>query len=179
MTASVHPLHLAGRWRSGFDGHHVCLLHAPGRERVKLTATMDLGRHLHDAHRWDPDLRCVAVLPGNTAHKDHLARLLAAHRKPIIGDWYEPAPAMKLAERIRQRLATVDAGTGREAILTVLADLDPSIADLQRLWRNGTSTATIAALSSLPQRTVEERVRHLRAMGYELSYRQAKRLRAA
>ncbi len=128
MTATVHPLRLTGRWPRGFECHHVYLLRTVAElHRSPLTAPMEY----------------VAVLPGNVAHKAHIARMHAEHR--VRGDVYRAAPLRAFADRALVRLTSVDAEDGRQAILTVLAELDPSIADLQRLWRNGTPVLFAAA----------------------------------
>lgn len=170
-------MRLAGRWRDGFDGHYLYLLREDGDEAVRLGSTKDPTRHLEDLQRGNRRaLHYVAILPGQTAHKAHVARLHEAHR--VRGDWYAAPPLLDFARRAGERLNLVIAADGREAMLTVLAELDPAIADLQRMWRNGTGADGIAALTGLSRPTVEERVKHLRTMGYGLSYRRVS-LRAA
>lgn len=169
MTATVHPLHLAGRWNRGFDGHHVYLARdAADPDLVKLGATGDLERHLADLGIDRPrPMEYAIVLPGDASHKRHIGTLMEPYREQ--GSWYHAAPALAFMRHL-QGLVRSEAADGPAAMRAALATVDPSITDLQRRWRSGTPVDAIASMAGKPRHAVEADIRRLRAMGYDLRY---------
>lgn len=177
MTGSLHPLHLAGRWKDGFDGHHVYLLRAAGEENVKLGTTTDLRRHLTALQEGSPSaLSYAVVLPGTAAHKAYLARRFAAER--VRGDWYRPEALLDFAASVQQQLSASRSGSGREAMLDALADLDPVLGDLERMHQNGASVPEIVEHTGLSENAVKTHIKQMRAMRFDLTLRVVRHVRA-
>ncbi len=160
-----------GRWRDGFDGHYLYFLRGVGTsELVKVGATCDLPSRIVAHQGGSPwPLEYALVLPGKLAHERYVHRRFVAHR--MRGEWFNAAPVMAFAQDAAERLAVVQADSGRDALIAVLTEMDPEIEHLQRLWTNGVTVPAIAELTRLPEAEIINRVRQLREMGFPLAYR--------
>jgi hypothetical protein len=120
-----------------------------------------------------------AVVPGGQPlehwfHRRHTPRSL-------FNEWYDQAESIvEDATRIADMhiAAHAECGDIAEAMRVVLRQVDPVIADVERLYRNGAPLVEIAKLAGGSRGEMNALVHKMRALGFEMKYRNARTSRS-
>lgn len=114
-----------------------------------------------------------AMVPGGKPLEHWFHRRHAEWRSP--GNWYAPAEGVVADARVFAMRHLVCFEYFRREItaasLQALRELDPVMADVERLYRNGTSKQAIAEMAGMTAGGVRVLVDQMRRLGFDMAYR--------
>lgn len=139
---------------------------------VKIGAASRLVGRFEAFYRASPDLIIVrAVIPGGQPLEHWFHARHASVR--VFGEWYEPGPVIREAADFARRHRDAYEGDLTLATVSVLREFDPVLADIERLYRNGTPATRIAVMAGLSQGELRARLDKMRALGFDVHPRLA------